>query len=123
MNDRELKNAVRDAVGRREEMDIPAFDAVWSAAEARYRRARRQNRALGALAAAVALVAVAILVAGVPRDNTAPTGDEFLIADALMNATHWQAPSDALLPEYRDDIYGEIPLLMESGEFDEGSLL
>ena len=123
MNERELKDVLRDAMRERQTEPPPAFDAVWAAAEARHRRSRRRTAMLGSAAAAAVVTTVVVLWPGEPP----PGDDEYRIAWALEHSTAWQAPSDALLPDYRDDIYGEIPALMESTElnteYDEGSLL
>jgi len=122
MNDSELKDLLQDAMRKVRPESPPAFDVAWAAAGARHRRSRRYA-ALGGTAAAIALVAIVALVTGLPPGERVPPDDEYMIADALLNSTHWQAPSDALLPQYRDDIYGEIPPLMESTDINEGSLL
>jgi len=51
------------------------------------------------------------------------TDDEYLTAEALLDATYWIAPSDVLMPQYQFDIYQDIPFLMESTDIQEGSLL
>lgn len=119
MNESELNDALRDTMRDRAGTPAPDFEEVWAAAEQRYERARRRYTAVGGVAAAVAVIAIVAAL----RPGEPPPDDEFLIADALMNSTTWQAPSDALLPDYRDDIYGEIPVLMESTDLNEGSLL
>ena len=122
MNENQLRERLQKAMpGTRKQP--PSFAEVWAGAEARYRHSRRRNATLGSIAAAVVLAAVVATIAGLPPEEPPAGGDEFLMADALMNTTQWRAPSDALLPAYRDDIYGEIPLLIEATDFDEGSLL
>ena len=122
MNESELKDVLQDAARRQDGASVPDFDTVWVAAEARHARQRKQRFVLGGAAAAAALV-LAVLVSIGPDIGPSQPADEYLIADALMNSTQWRAPSDALLPQYRDDIYSEIPLLMESTNMEEGSLL
>ena len=117
INDSEIGKALRDAMPRGQP---PDFDAVWAAAEERHRRSRRRNAALGSVAAAAT---VAAILAGLWPAVEQPPADEFRIAYSLEHTTRWQAPSDALLPDYRDDIYTELPQLMESTELVGGSLL
>jgi len=120
MNDKEIQEHVRDALGAAHQEQAPPFDAVWLAAEQRHRRSRRRYAAVGGIAASVAVLAV---VAGLwPSQETALT-DEYLIADSLLNGTQWSAPSDALLPQHQIDIYQDMPVLLESTELNEGSLL
>ena len=119
MNERELKDVLQDAMRDRQTESPPAFDAVWAAAVAQHRRSRRRMAVIGGAAAAAVVAVVLVFRPGEPP----PDDDEYRIAWALEHSTAWQAPSDALLPDYRDDIYGEIPALMESTELNEGSLL
>ena len=120
MTDNELRDLLRDGLREADESQMPGFAETWSAAEASHRRSRQRTRTIGSAAAAVAIIAV---VAGYWQENRLVNIDEFLIASSLLNSTHWQAPSDALLPEYRDDIYGEMPSLLESTEIHEGPML
>jgi len=120
MSDDNIQNVLKDALSAAHQESPPTFDVVWTAAERRHRRSRRRYAAFGGIAAAAVMVAV---VTGLwPSQETALT-DEYLIADALLNATQWSAPSDALMPQHRYDVYREIPFLLESTELNEGSLL
>ena len=116
MSDRELKKRLQDALPERE---TPAFDAVWRRAEREVRQSRRRYAAFSAVAASAALAAI---IGGLWSRQTLEA-DEYLIADSILNRTQWTAPSDALLPEHRFDIYREIPLQLESTETSEGTFL
>ena len=70
-----------------------------------------------------AAIAVVVATFSLWSANEAEVVDEFLIADALLNSTQWSAPSDLLMPEHQFDLYQDLPLLMESTESQEGSLL
>jgi hypothetical protein len=120
MNDRELRGRLKESLVAHQGQEPPAFDKVWSAAEMQYLEGRRLYAAFSGIAAVVAVVAV---VAGLWSADEAMLADEFLIADSLLNETQWSAPSDALLPQHRFDIYREVPFPMELTNPDEGSLL
>lgn len=120
MSDKNLESRLKKALAARSPVATPDFDTVWSGALHRHRGQRRRYRVVGGLAATLAAVAV---VVGNWPGSTPEVGDEFLIADALMNETGWSAPSDALLPQHRFDIYQELPSLLESTDIEEGSLL
>ena len=112
-----LRAALREAQASVEDGDVPQFDRVWAAANARTRVLRRQRRVVvGSVAAAVAAIAFGLLV---------PRGVElqFIDADELLGTTSWTAPSDGLLPDHQFDIYQEIPVLIESTETYGGTLL
>lgn len=84
----------------------PAFAAVMQAAEKRHAAGGNRLR----LAAAAAVVAtVAIMVVGRWSATPEAIDDEFLIAASMLGSTSWTAPSDALLPQYRIDIYRDMP--------------
>ena len=100
--------------------DVPAFDAVFAAAERRYRRQRRQRTRYGA-AAALGLLVVSMFFA-IDRDAPEPRGDYIEIAE-LMNSTQWTAPSDVLLPKREFDLYGELPAIPASTNPAQGALL
>ncbi len=116
----DFDNELRRALGEEPQATrgVPAFDDVFAAAEARVAARSRRRRALGgmAVAAVVALVALTVM---------RPAGHEWLYVDPeeFASSTSWVAPSDVLLPERRIDIYGEIPVLIESTASDEGALL
>jgi hypothetical protein len=114
--DSRLAQAVRQSMP--ETVAMPSFAATWQAAERR--AARRRRRLQMAAAAAVAVIGL-VVVADLARP---PDGSpEYIEVAELMNTTSWSAPSDALLPDRRIDIYKEIPALMESTETDGGALL
>ena len=116
----EFDNTLRDALRDEPEAarDVPAFEKVFAAAEAEVAAHKRRRRALGGLAAA-AVIAVVALTVMLPN---APTW-QYVDPEELTGSTSWVAPSDVLLPERRFDIYGEVPVLIESTESDEGALL
>jgi len=98
----------------------PPFADVWAAAERRQAVSRKRNTGMVGMAAAIAVV---VATFSLWSANEAEVVDEFLIADALLNSTQWSAPSDLLMPEHQFDLYQDLPLLMESTESQEGSLL
>lgn len=114
-----MKNALGNAF-RSAEGTPPPFSETFAAAEDRYRATRRRYRLAGGLAAAAAVAAV---TAGLWPGPEAPVGDEFMIAEALMNSTTWTAPSDVLMPDHQFDIYRDIPVLDRSTISEEGTLL
>ena len=120
MSDNDIRDALQDALGAVHRQQPTAFDDVWSAAELRHQRAKRRYATFTGIAAALAMITV---VAGLMSSQEARMTDEYLIADSLLNATQWTAPSDALMPQHQFDIYQEVPVLMESTDLDEGTLL
>ena len=116
--DAPLRVALQGAQASVDKGDVPEFDRVWAAANARTRTLRRRRRAVvGAVAAAaVAAIAFGLLV---PRQVEL----RFVDADELLGTTSWSAPSDGLLPDHQFDIYKEIPVLIESTETYGGALL
>jgi hypothetical protein len=117
--DKELRDALRKGQERAEAGRIPDFNTSWSRAE---RIAVQQRRRIGAMvgvAAAAALVAVAF----VSQQRQVDQDWLFVNPDELASSTSWTAPSDILLPKHQFDIYGEIPVLIESTERDGGTLL
>jgi len=113
-----LRVALRDAQASVENGDVPQFDRVWAAANARTRTSRRQRRVVAGAAAAATVAAIAFGLL-VPRGGELQFVDE----DELLGTTSWSAPSDSLLPEHQFDIYREIPVLIESTETNGGALL
>lgn len=120
MSENEQNRKIRQAFAAADTVQVPAFEKVLAAAERQAGRSLYRYVKIGSVAAAVAVLAVVI---GNWPSQTGNNTDEFMIANALMNTTQWSAPSDALLPTHRFDIYQEIPVLMESTEVQEGSLL
>lgn len=118
MSDLEIQKKLKRAFAAAQAKP-PPFDEVWAKAEAAGLRSRRYRLWAG-IAAAAAVVAV---VAGLWPAQEGELADDFLIADSLLNSTSWSAPSDMLMPEHQFDIYQDIPVLMESTQTQEGSLL
>lgn len=98
---------------------IPEFEDMWAGAQERVAKSRRRYRAIGGLAGAAAVVA--IVAFGLMRP--AEPEWQYVNPDDFESSTSWVAPSDVLLPEHRFDIYGEVPVLIESTESAEGALL
>lgn len=117
MSDNETGKHIRQAFDAMHEK-APPFDELWTAAESQHRRERRRYAAFGSIAAAVAVVVITFM-----STKDGEVNDEYLIADSLLNDTHWTAPSDVLLPQHSIDIYREVPFQLEPTNFDEGSLL
>jgi len=122
-NDTDLERTLRDALppgqAEAEAGRVPGFDAVWTAAEARLSRQRRRMTAMGGIAAGVAVVAVLVISQLQPAERDW----QYVDPDEFASSTSWAAPSDVLLPERQFDIYGEIPVLIESTGTSEGALL
>ena len=115
--DKDLCEALGSA--QREADGVAAsFESVWAAAERRSKQRRGPKVAqIAALTAGLAaLLALGLLS---PGDDSV----RYVDLDELMGSTSWSAPSDFLLPERRNDIYREIPLLFESTESTGGTLL
>ena len=120
MNDEKLREALRDSLQSMQGGDAPEFDAMWSNAERKHRAARSSYQKIAGFAGVAAIAAVAFMLWPLNGNNVA---DIYLTEEDLLSSTQWIAPSDVLLPEYRIDIYGELPVLIETNDFDEGSLL
>ena len=118
MNDDELKRKVRAAYEAAEGTP-PPFDDAWAAAGAGN---ARQDRARW-LAGAAAAVLVAVVTMALWPARQVNVGDDYMIADALMNSTTLFAPSDVLLPDRQVYIYGEFSFLASSTQLTEGTLL
>lgn len=117
-SDRRLRNAVRDAWALAEGDAAPGFGRLWAAADARAAKAKNRRRLLAAAGAVAATLSIAFGL-------RAPTEQEwrYIDADELLETTGWSAPSDSLLPDRELDIYREMPVLIESTEFNGGALL
>jgi hypothetical protein len=116
--DKHLHDALRNGQIKAEAGRIPDFETVWMGAESAIVQRRRRIRAVGGIAAA-ALVAVIFT----SQFRTADQEWKFVDPDEFASSTSWVAPSDVLLPKHRFDIYGEIPVLIESTDEDRGTLL
>ena len=121
MNEEEIRKKLKQAAEAAERDETPSFDETWVVAESQLVRSRSRLQRFGGIAAA-AVVVLALTVALWPTQRAEFT-DDYYIADALLNSTSWTAPSDALMPEHQFDIYQGIPLLDESTNTYEGSLL
>mgnify|MGYP001822058141 CR=1 FL=1 len=88
--------------------DAPPFDAVWAQAEHARAVQRRRYASLASLAAVAAVVA--IVIGGEPEIQE----PGYIEMADVLDTTYWTAPSDTLMPEYRFDIYQEMPVLFES---------
>jgi len=115
LSDEQLRAALQKTQADRESGTVPAFGITWASAENRV-RARRRRR--GMVAGSAAVLALAFIV-------FRPAGDElhYINTSELLETTSWAAPSDSLMPEHQYDIYGEIPVLIESTETYGGALL
>ena len=118
MSDKSTQEKLQNALAVVHAEQAPPFADVWTAAERRHAASRKRYAGKAGMAAAIAVAAFSLWSA-----NEIEMVDEFLIADALINSTQWSAPSDWLMPEHQFDIYQDMPLLMESTESQEGSLL
>lgn len=115
LSDEQMRAALQKAQANKEAGTVPAFSTTWASAERRVKtRRRRRGMAVGS-AAAVALAFVMLMPSG--------QGPQYINTDDLLETTSWAAPSDSLMPEYRYDIYGEVPVLIESTETYGGALL
>lgn len=120
MNDEKLKQQLRDSLRSMQGDEISGFDAVWAKAERQHQARRARYKRFAGFATAAAVAAMAVMMWPLNGNNVTTT---YLTEEDLLSSTRWFAPSDALLPEYRIDIYGELPVLIETNDFDEGSLL
>lgn len=120
MNDNELKQQLENSLQSMQGGDAPEFDAVWAKAETRHRASRSRYQKFAGFAAAAAVAVMAFMMWPLNGDNVM---DVYLTEEELMSSTQWIAPSDVLLPEHRFDIYGELPVLIETNDLDEGPLL
>ncbi len=92
------------------------FERTWQAAERRFANRRRARLGFASVAAVAAVAAITLF-------SRAPTETPYIQAAELLETTYWTAPSDALLPDKRFDIYQDLPELFESTEPAEGALL
>ncbi len=120
VNDKKLTKRLRSALQSRQGGEAPGFDAMWANAEKRYRESKSRYQRYAGVAAAAAIAVTLFLAWSTNGNNVAVA---YLTEEDLMSSTHWLAPSDVLLPEHQFDIYGELPVLIETNNLDEGSLL
>ncbi len=120
MNDEKLKEQLQDALHSMQGGDAPAFDAMWVNAKQRHRASRSRYQRFAGFAAAAAVAATAFMLWPLNGNHAAGI---FLTEEDLMSSTQWFAPSDVLLPEHQFDIYGDLPVLIETNDLDEGSPL
>jgi len=120
MNDNELKQQLQNSLQSMQGNDLPGFDAAWANAEKRHLASRSRYQRFAGFAAAAAVAAIAFMMWPLNGNNVT---DIYLTEEDLMSSTQWMAPSDSLLPEHQFDIYGELPLLIETNDLDEGPLL
>lgn len=118
MTDKQLTQTLKRTQAAVEEGRVPPFDEVFAKASATVHRQSRRRRVGGGLLAAAALAAVIATLLPEPQPDW-----QYVDPDQFASDTSWTAPSDVLMPERRFDIYGEIPVLIESTETDGGSLL
>ena len=123
MNENEIKEKLKQAAQAAQKDDMPSFDETWVVAETHFVQSRSRYRRYGALATVAAAIGVVAMTIALWPAQQAELSDDYFIADALLNSTSWTAPSDALMPERQFDIYQGIPLLDESTNTYEGSLL
>lgn len=123
MKEDALKRALKSAFAEAEPDNVPPFGAMFDSAEARL-RVRRKRSQLGLVAAALVAVAAGFLLwPSLQGGLDEVPADDLLIAEALMNSTSWQAPSDVLLPDRQFDIYQDMPFEDVSTNLQEGPLL
>ena len=120
MDNEKLKAVVNESIRQRETGSAPAFDETWLAAEAQFLAAKRRYRQVSAIVASAAIFAV---VFGLFSGGDEPTLPDFELMTGILETTRWNAPSDVLLPDYRVDLYSELPSLPMSTEWNEESLL
>ncbi len=115
LSDEQMRAALQKAQAEKEAGTVPEFSAMWVIAE---NRARARRRRRGMVAGSVAVLALALVM-------LMPSGDDlhYINTAELLETTSWAAPSDILMPEHQYDIYGEIPVLIESTETYGGALL
>ncbi len=114
-DDRQLAQTIRNAMPA--DPQAPSFADAYAAASQQVGRRRHRLHLLAA--AAVAAIAVIVIV------DTRPgvTEPGYIEMAELMETTSWTAPSDALLPDSRFDIYQDLPTLMKSTDGNGGALL
>ena len=120
MNGNELRRRVRESIESMQGGDPPEFHALWAGAEARHRVSRSRYQKIAGLAAAAAVAAMAFTLWPMNGNNATAM---YLTEEDLLTSTQWFAPSDVLLPQHQFDIYGDLPVLIETSDLDEGLIL
>jgi len=120
MNDKEVKQELREALQMMQGDDVPEFDVLWASAVAQHRASRLRYQRFAGFATAAAIAVTAFMIWPLNGNNGTAS---YLTEEDLMSSTQWLAPSDVLLPKHQYDIYGELPVLIETNDVDEGSLL
>ncbi len=120
MNDEKLKQQLQDSLQSKQGDDVPEFDAMWASAEKHHRASKLRYQRFAGFASAAAVAVIAFMLWPLNGNDAV---DRYLTVEDLMGSTQWVAPSDALLPEHQFDIYGDLPVLIEINDLDEGSLL
>lgn len=117
MNNEQLTQQLRRDTATIEQGRVPAFDDVFSAAEAQVVRTRRRRVAGGMVAAAAVTAVVASLLPSQEPDW------QYVDPALFASTTSWEAPSDVLLPQHSVDLFEEIPVFIEKTRIDGGALL
>ncbi len=120
MNDEKLKQQLQDSLQSMQGGDVPEFDAMWANAEKQHGASRLRFQRIAGFTTAAAVAATAFMLWPLNGNNAAHI---YLTKEDLMSSTQWVAPSDVLLPEHQFDIYSDLPVLIETNDIDEGSLL
>ncbi len=120
MNDDELKQQLRDSLQSMQGGDAPEFDTMWESANKRHRASRSRYQKIAGLTAAAAVAAIAFTLWPMNGNNVTAM---YLTEEDLLTSTQWLAPSDVLLPQHQFDIYGDLPVLIEINDLDEGLIL
>jgi len=120
MNDEKLKQQLQDSLQSMQGDDAPEFDAMWSNAEKHHHASKLRYQRFAGFASAAAVAVIAFMLWPLNGNNGV---DSYLTVEDLMRSTQWVAPSDALLPDHQFDIYSELPVIIETNDLDEGSLL
>jgi len=119
-SDEETGRSIAESFAAKESGPITGFDDTWLAAEARYLAEKRRYRMATGIAISLALIAV--FIGMLPSDGKQQL-PKFELAEEMMTTTLWNAPSDALMPEYPTDIYQEVPEIGAPTDLSEGTLL
>ena len=119
MNEEGLKQGLRESLESKSG-EAPGFNESWSAAEAQYLEEKRRYRRASGIVAAVTLTVIALSLL---RNEQAPVAPEISVGEDLFTSTLWTAPSDVLIPQYRFDVYQDMPDLIGSTKPEEGALL